>query len=195
MKQYYYTVASLPALQFDEAPALTLESFLETLEIEVDEVDRAYILAGRIAPVAADGGAESGEDEPVVPESSLVDIWNRRLGELHRVAAQARAQQLSWEAERLPRPDVSEAGLPERVRAILSEETPLRVELAWMRALWMVTEQLDTGHHFDREQLAAYYLRLQLALRRVRIADAEAGDRELQHQYEKAAETLMEIVK
>lgn len=185
MRQYYYTVASLPALRFDEAPFLTQEEFLEYCEIEASEDDLAVIRSAEIW--------RTTDEEIPKSESATLDAWNSLLQELQRSAALVRAQNIGRDADRIPRPDVTDAGLGERIRQVLNEDNPLKTENALLRLLWQNAEGLEAGHHFDREKLLVYHLKLQIASRRARINDAERGNEEFDRQYEEVAQSLMEI--
>ncbi|MEX2443073.1 MAG: hypothetical protein WD492_05685 [Alkalispirochaeta sp.] len=190
MKQYYYTVASLPALKLEEQPFLSQNDFLEACAVEMDAKDMEYVGSALIRM--------EGEEASIVGVSSsdpvgIASEWIRTLREFQQQAAIIRAQNLGWEAERLPRPDVQDAAIPEQLRQILNDENPLRRELGILRWLWAVADTLETGHHFDREKLFLYHLKLQIALRRTRITDSDAGNEEFDRQYNEVAESLMEI--
>ncbi len=188
MQQYYYTVASLPAVRFEEKPFLARDEFLEICRIEATPDDQDVIENARIFP-------ELQEDEAPQPMPGVLGRWNELVREFSVGAAQIRAQNLGWDSERLPRAAGLDAAMAERTRTVLNEETPLKMEIALMRWLWQVVEDLETGHHFDREKLVVYHLKLQLALRRAHLTDAEAGGEEYDRQYETVAHSLMEITK
>lgn len=190
MRQYYYTVASLPALQLENDPPLTLEQFVEACEVELSPEDRAYVLDAQLR-VEGEQAVITGRG--IHDPSGVLGQWVGILREFQQQAALVRAQNLGWEIDRLPRPDVTDASIPERLRQILGEDSPLKRELAVMRWLWASADQLETGHHFDREKLALYHLKLQMTLRRARITDSEAGNEEFEAQYNRVAESLMEI--
>ena len=185
MRQYYYTVASLPTLRFDEVPSLTQEDFLEYCGIEASEDDLAVIRSARIW--------RTDDEEITTGVSASLDAWNSSLQELQRSAALVRAQNIGRDADRIPRPDVTDAGLAERIRQILNEDDPLKAENALLRSLWQNAEELEVGRHFDRDKLLVYHLKLQIASRRARIIDAERGNEEFDRQYEGVARSLMEI--
>ncbi|SIP98508.1 hypothetical protein SAMN05920897_10294 [Alkalispirochaeta americana] len=182
MNRYYYTVASLPAVRFEEAPFLSEENFLEMCRVEATPEDLEYIASARLLPETLD-----------TPAEGVLERWNRAVREFRCHAAQLRAQNLGWEADRLPRPEGIDASMAERTRSIVNEDTPLKMENALMRWLWQVAEDLECGHHFDREQLVVYHLKLQLAARRARLADSSRGGEEYDRQYETVAHSLMEI--
>ncbi|TVR68097.1 MAG: hypothetical protein EA427_11360 [Spirochaetaceae bacterium] len=188
MQQYYYTVASLPAIRLEEPPFLTSEEFLEICRTEASPEDLEVIRSAVILPDAPDHSS----DQPS-PPPGVLGIWNRMVREFQAHAAPMRAQNLGWEGDRLPRTEGLDASMAERTRAILSEDTPLKAENALMRWLWQLAEDLETGHHFDREKLVVYHLKLQLATRRARLADHESGSEEFSRQYEVVAQSLMEI--
>jgi hypothetical protein len=187
VKQYYYTVASLPALRFEEAPFLDLQGFQENCAVEMSNEDRAYVFSATILLTG-----ESATNAEAL-ETGCRAQWNRLLREFQQQAAIVRSQNLGWEIDRLPRPDVRDATIPERLRQILNEENPLKTEMAALRWLWQAAEALEPGHHFDRDALFLYHLKLQISLRRAALSDSDAGNEEFDRQYDKVAESLMEI--
>lgn len=184
VQQYYYTVASLPAIRFEETPFLSAEEFLEICRIETSPEDLAIIRSAALFPEA--------EQEPA-HFPGVLELWNRIVREFQAHASPIRAQALGWEGDKLPRTEGLDASMAERVRAILNEDSPLKTENSLMRWLWQVAEDLETGHHFDREKLVVYHLKLQIAARRALLADHEAGSEEFSRQYEVVAQSLMEI--
>jgi hypothetical protein len=201
--QYYYTVASLPAQRFSEKSFLTQEEFLEYCRIEVSPDDIAVIEAARIwygesdttasASTSESGSAASAGGGKAVAGNALLTAWKKRLLDIQRQAALARAQLLGRDADDIPRVDLTDVGLPEQVRQILNEDNPLKTEIALLRILWHQADVLEAGHHFDCEKLIVYHLKLQIAARRARINDVEAGREEFDRQYDTAAQSLMEI--
>ncbi|MFW5642631.1 MAG: hypothetical protein ACOCYQ_01265 [Alkalispirochaeta sp.] len=186
MRQYYYTVASLPAIRFEEMPFLSQEEFLEYCAIEATPEDLETIRSAAIW-LTDDDETEFFSPSPVHRE------WIAGLRELQRQAALIRAQALGRDTDRLLRPDITDAGLTERLRIVMNEDTPLKTENALLRLLWQRAENLEAGHHFDREKLLVYHLKLQIAARRARINDTEAGAEAFDQQYEVVAQSLMEI--
>lgn len=190
VKQYYYTVASLPSLKFDEESPISQEEFAEICAVELSGEDLRYVEQASIR-LTGENAAVSGES-PEDPPGVLRE-WNRMLREFQQQAGLIRAGSLGWEVERMPRPDVEDAAIPERLRQIANEDNPLKQELAILRYLFEAAESREPGHHFDRETLALYHLKLQVVLRRARISDADAGNEEFDRQYETVAASLMEI--
>ena len=190
MRQYYYTVSSLPALKFEEEPAFSVEDFLEACAVELTAEDYDYVTS---ATIRLEGDTASVPGVATGDPAGTLGEWIRILREFQQQAAVIRAQNLGWETDRLPRPDMRDASIPERLRQILNEENPLKREQGILRWLWSTAESLGIGHHFDRETLDLYHLKLQIALRRVRISDSDAGNEEFERQYSQVAEPLMEI--
>jgi hypothetical protein len=186
VRQYYYTVASLPAIRFEETPFLSQEEFLEYCAIETAPEDLEMIRSAVIW-LSNDDTSEGSPSSPVLRD------WIAGLRELQRQAALIRAQALARDTDRISRPDITDAGLAERLRMVMNEDTPLKTENALLRLLWQRAESLEAGHHFDREKLLVYHLKLQIAARRARINDTEAGSAAFDQQYEVVAQSLMEI--
>jgi hypothetical protein len=185
VSQYYYTVASLPALRFEDDPFLDVASFLDMCRVEASEEDMQYIERGSIWLTR--------EEMEVTPGDAVSYRWFQALQDTQIQIAILRGQTLGWEGERYPAVSGSDGILLERSRSILNEENPLKMELALLRRLWQIVEDLEAGHYFDREKLFLYHLKLQIVKRKVRISDSEAGDAEFDRQYATVAESLMEI--
>lgn len=185
MSQYYYTVASLPALRFEDDPFLDIPTFLDMCRVEASSEDMGYIESAAIW--------FTREDMDQIPSDSVAHRWAQSLRDLQIQTAVLRSQALAWEGERFPPVSGSDGTLLERARAIVNEENPYKMELALLRRLWQTAEDLEAGHYFDRDTLFLYHLKLQIVLRKVRISDTEAGDTEFDRQYATVAESLMEI--
>lgn len=186
MRQYYYTIAALPAVTLEEPPFFDEERFLDHCRAFLHPRDLAYLHDARISP------AEEGESS--VSEgaaSGVLAAWNLFRSSVYAYGAVARAQSLEWEFT--PPAIDADPVLAERIRLILAEDTPLKSESSLLRTMWSFLEEIGIGHFFDREAIVIYYLKLQLALRYQRITDNQAGREEFDRQYEELSKALMEI--
>ena len=190
MKQYYYTVASLPALSFDEVPALTPEGFLQVCRIEMDEEEYRYVAETTLRLEGEEARARGAR--PTDPPG-VAGRWRVIVREFQQQMALVRAQLLSWEGDRLPKPDATDGSIPDTARQILAESSPLKRELGTLSWLWARAGEMEIGHPFDRETLALYHIKLQIATKRARLLEHEAGNTAFEAQYTKVAQTLMEM--
>ena len=182
MSQYYYTVAALPALRFEDPPVYDRARVLEQCEVEVAPADIAAILAAKLWPSEADTTAAK----------SVLARYYELVFDLQRYMAAARAAKLGWDAGELPRASGVEPSLADMARGLVIDDEPARAEQSLLRYLWTVLEDLEVGHYFDLNILILYHLRLQLVERRVTIANLEAGQAEFRRQYNTVAESLLE---
>lgn len=190
MKQYYYSVSVLPAVTLEGIPFFTPHEFLEHCAVFVSADDLAYISSASLfAHWNADDGAWYA-----LPDSGNLSRWFSFLEDLQTYLAFVRAQSLGRERIGFPDPSGLDARLEDSVRKIASEENPHRAELAFLQLQWEYLDNLELGHFFDREKLAVYFLRLQIALRRNLISDRDAGNEEFTRQYDTIAQAMMEIV-
>lgn len=189
MRQYYYTVAALPAVRLEDDPFFDHNGFLEHCSSFLHPRDLAYVRSARITPEDSSDGDDS-ISEPAAT-TGLLAVWDLFLRSVFSHAATVRAQELGWETT--GQTSESDPALAERIRQILGEETPLKSESALLQMMWIVLEDLTIGHFFDREAILVYYLKLQLALRYQRITNTEAGREEFDRQYGELSKALMEI--
>lgn len=193
MRQYYYTVASLPSIKLEDSPFYTSAQFLEVCSVELTPEDLPYVAGASITPAVPD--EPPGGGNPLHQPDDLLGLWAAWQREFTLLLAHQRAQALSWDAERMPRSDLSDPSIIESVRRVLAEDGPLRRELAVMETYWNEVTMLAVGHHFDRDALAAYHLKLQIAARRARMLADGAGKDEYERQYEYVGRSLMEIAR
>ncbi len=186
MKQYYYSVAVLPALGFEEEPFFSVDSFLEHCATFVSPDDLDYIRSASLFPKMTE--TDSGNDPQVL------SIWSRFIADLQSHTARIRSDALGWDAEELPEPSGRDVSVADIARRITAETNPYRAELQLLRLQWDFLDDLELGHFFDREKLTVYYLRLQICLRRRTISDLETGKAVFSRQYDTVAQAMMEIV-
>lgn len=165
MTQYYYLVASLPLLRFDEAAPLRSGEWLEMCREQVTGED--YELLSRIS--FADLSARDDDHAAWRAYSS----WETALR--NELAVQ-RARRL----ERDPGPYLREApfqaGLAALAKEALAAGTPREVETALDRGRWYFLEELETGAQFDLGRLVVYRLKLLLLERIDRFRPGTGGE-------------------
>ena len=174
MARYYYTLATLPALDLDERPFLTWDRFLDRCGRFVTEDDLTALRELRF-------------DAPT-SDPRLAD-WNAALGELRTAKAAVRAAELGWDAP----PEAPNPRGVERLRQARSEDDPLKSEASYLRAVWYIADQLSVGDHFGFRALASYALRLQIATYLAEAKDAASGSVAFDEQYAHVAKQLLEL--
>jgi hypothetical protein len=182
VRQYYYTVAALPSLALEEQPFFDRETFLDHCATFLHPRDLEYVRSASIDPDI---------DWTHLEWTGELARWNEVFRSFMLNGAVARAQRLGWEIE-IDR-DRADAIVAEHTRQLIGEETPLKTEISFLRRMWAFIDSIELGHFFDRESIALYYLKLQLALRYRRITDEDAGREEFDRQYGELSKALMEI--
>lgn len=171
MAQYYFLVASLPFLSYENPDAVPPEVFLKTAAEHLTGTDYEILESAQLEP--ADG---PGTDLPTLVQ------WNRFERGLRNELVRVRAAGLGVDPEQYVRPDMAgrqwtdESGVATVAREAVGEESPLSGEDVLGRARWARLDDLETGHFFDIDRLVIYSLKLQL-LARKRLFDREGGEK------------------
>ena len=158
MTQYYYLVASLPLLRFDDPPPFSSRDWLELCREHVAAGDHA--LLSRVsfdAPVPRRG-------DPAAWQAYAA--WETALRD--ELAVQ-RAQKLGLSPDPFLRDAPFFVGLPAMAKEALGAGTPLAVEAALDRRRWAYIDGLEVGAQFDLGRLVVYRLKLLLLERRARF--------------------------
>ena len=151
--KYYYLIASLPYLNFNDKMPITEEEFLSECEKWLSEEDFMTIKRVSISDFKI-----NTKDSPVLKK------WKEFDFDLRERAAQARKMFLAEAHEKLP----------PRVKEIFREKNPLEIEKLYELRRWDFIEEAEFGHYFDIGILILYYLKLQI-LGRLETFDKEKG--------------------
>ena len=149
MNQYYYTIASLPMLFYEEDLPLSRSKFLGMCRIELADEDYRLIENASIRDL--DG---------VGPTCRALETWRAWEGTLRNELAGLRAQTKGWEAEKYVREGPEAFGVEQVAREAAGDSSPLSAEHTSNRVRWSFLDDLETGHHFDVEKLVVYFLKL-----------------------------------
>lgn len=172
MSQYYYTMASLPMLSYDGVLHITSDLFLDYCGRELSEESMEKL---ENCSIAIPG------DEKLL-EGAARDYWNWEKS-LKNELVKLRSKTMNVdEKDYLHEGDVL-FGVPEIAAAAMKIDSPLEAENFLNRARWQALNDLGTGHFFDFQALAVYYLQLQL-LERKQLFDAERGFEKYQEIYQ-----------
>lgn len=165
MASYYYLVASLPTLNFDQESPFSLEEFYQMCQQELTKNDLKVI------------------------ESLLYDLddsnhpvlvkWNTFVNQMENILSEMRGERLSRETETKGKSD-RDATIVETIKAAMQAENPLEAELILMRLQWDFAAELAQNSYFEIETLASYALQLKLALRKALFKRFE-GKGEFEH--------------
>lgn len=158
LTQYYYLVASLPLLFFDDAPPFSSRAWLELCREQVAEGDHA--LLSRIS------------FEALRPHPNDHALWRAYAAwetALRNELVVQRAQRLGISPDPFLRQAPFYSGLSVLIRETLGAGTPMAVEMALDRRRWSYLEELETATQFDLGRLIVYRLKLLLLERKNRL--------------------------
>ena len=154
MGQYYYLISSLPMIRQDEAPGISVESFLEECGKWLDENEMNII-----NPLAVVPGTD--DIDVAVPKS-----WTEWENGLRNRLARQRGHKLNRDVETVCRHENDWFSEVERAAQDFSAMTnPLDREKMLDDLRWKKLEDLECGHIFDFDRLCVYKLKLMLRLK------------------------------
>jgi hypothetical protein len=171
LTQYYYLVASLPMLFFDDPPPLASQAWLDLCREQVSPHDHS--LLSRVGFDALD------------PRPGDPDVWQAYSAwetALRNELILLRAQRLGLDPEPHLRRAPFYPGLGAFAREALDAGTPKAVETALDYRRWSRLDELESGTRFDLGKLVVYRLKLLLLERKARIRP-EAGARMFAERY------------
>lgn len=161
MSQFYYLIASLPALRFEDREAMEPSEFLELAAEHVSDDDLSQIRKATL-----DAPEEGEARQPAVQR------WLNFERGLRNALVRVRAQRAGTEIARYQRsaPDGSGGDesieLSDLAREAMSHESPLSGEEMINRARFSHAEEIAVGHFFDLDVLVSYYVMLQVLARK-----------------------------
>ncbi len=171
MSQYYFLVASLPLLNYEQRDAIEPSDFLELLADHLTGSDFRLVASATIDPP---------QEELSSPNPTL-QAWIAYERGLRNALVRLRAGRRSVEPGHYLRPDErgdhgdGSAYITDAAREAMGHESPLSGEDALDRARWFSLDELEVGHYFDLDRIAIHYLRLQILARRRRF-DRREGE-------------------
>ncbi len=152
--KYYYLVASLPYLKFEEKPPISKKKFIDECAKWLTPSDMEIILA-----------AEKGCQKIRCANAEALKEWKTFEGDLSKELAAIREARKKGE----------EIKTSEMFRNILREETPLLMEEKLERARWSFLEEKETEHFFDVNWLIVYFLKIKI-MERMAQFDKDKGE-------------------
>jgi hypothetical protein len=158
LTQYYYLVASLPLLLFDDPAPMSSPAWLDLCRDQVPEDDHA--LLSRV-------GFDVPEPRPGDP-----DVWQAYCAwetALRNELTLLRARRLGLDPEPFLRSAPFFTDLPAIAREALETGTPRTAETALDRRRWSRLDELESGTQFDLGKLIVYRLKLLLLERKDRF--------------------------
>ncbi len=171
MSRYYFTVSSLPWLDFESEPPITMDRFIDVCESTLGEED--YNLVSK----ASLDNFESCSDNNVLKR------WSVFEQSLRNELAKARGSNLGIDAQKYVKQFIDDTTTPAIAAAAGKQEDPLKAEMYLCRERWRFLDELEAGHFFEIENLIVYSLRLQILERKAKFK-TDTGNENFQEIYE-----------
>lgn len=148
---YYYILASLPALQFGEAPPLSTAAVLAVCSdwLPASELTR---LRHALTPMPSDA-----------PRDAVGRAWQAWQTALRNALAVARASRRGSDAAPYLRSDdLPDPVLRAQIQECVKADDPLHAERTLDRLRWDFLDNLAGIHMFDYHTMVCYLLKLQI---------------------------------
>lgn len=199
MSNYYFLVASLPLLTYEEREAQEPSEFLTMLEDHLTTADLAAVAAARIdAPLTEESWSEDAVAPDVPgsayarPSNPVIAGWEAFERGLRNALVHLRSSAGHADPQEYIRLDAAghedsdRLEIDEAAREAFNHDSPLSGEDVLNRARWSFLDDLEVGHYFDLERVIIYYLKLQILARRRLFTRAEGEER-----FRQIQETIM----
>ncbi len=180
MAQYYYTVSSLPMLDYDDPGDLKYEDYLDECRKWLKPGEAAVLEASRISP----------ERENTLP--GIAEVYRKWEISLRNELVLLRSASMGLNPEDFLAPSEPFPDTAALAASAFKEESPLEAENILNRGRWDFIESLKAGHFFDLEYLVLYSLQLQI-LERKRCFEEEAGFARYQEIYKNILSGIEEL--
>jgi hypothetical protein len=175
LSSYYYAVATLPMLKFNEAPPVSTEQFEELCREQLDTKDLALVIESKL-------NRYDRESKNTTFQAFI--MWETALR--NRIASM-RGQLRSREYEEYLRPGEDILGMEEIAKDAFSISSPYEAELKLYSERWSYLDELDTNQFFNLETMTVYYLKLQI-LEKLKDFNREKGMAGLKEAYRRIRE-------
>ncbi len=155
MSNYYYLVASLPHLEFNDDPPIEKEVFREECRKWLSRRDLQMLYSAKIS-----------ESEKDASNAKVVSDWKTFDSELRRLLS------LEREGNKI----TGSSPIPSALEEVLSEGSPLQKEIKYEKMRWDFLDSEGKQHFFDINWLAVYFLKLQI-LDRLATFNKDKGEK------------------
>jgi hypothetical protein len=177
---YYYLVAQLPGLIYDQQPLMSSEAFKELAKGFLSKHDATLLDKVSLDPFPPEQGGSYEEKAPS-SGSSFIDAWREWERTLRLNLAKQRAFKIKRDAPvGVPSDPADAAAAAAKIMAVADE--PLEGELLTLKVRWNVIETLQGLEYFHINTILAYLLKL-LLLERHALFQTETGFAEYKSLY------------
>ena len=178
---YYYLMAQLPYLIFEQRPPMTSAAFMSLCETLLSKGDLALMKSLSLDPQPSEGRKKRLQDEVVsakyegptysksAPASGcgFIDSWREWERALRLNLAKDRAIKKGREdLIQVEPPHIPQDAVNTAAKAVSSSMSPLEGEMIIDKARWNVIDNLVGIDYFNRRNVFAYFLKLLLLERR-----------------------------
>jgi len=163
-RSYYYFIASLPLLDFDQPLPFPVEKFradCERLLVPSDYQDILCVLEDRLL---------HGHHDLIRRMARVRDLFFQELGQRRRRMYQHHAQEQHSE-EYSPYPRITEL-----LNHADQASHPLAAEILIAKTMWHYLDELTAGHIFGMDHLLVYAFRLKILARFEEIHSSRGSD-------------------
>jgi hypothetical protein len=174
LAQYYYTVAALPMLSFDEKPDIDSEHFLDFCKTTMEEHDFSILSQSK----------GNNTSPPTEKDPQVLREWKKRERAIRNSMAVLRGQKKNIDAEAYLRQADFYMYADDQAKEFFQAATPLEGEMSIIREQWKFIDEQEVGHIFDIDALLCYYLKLQLLERKMKM-DHDRGKERFEKLYER----------
>ena len=167
MASYYYLMAQLPYLIYEQKPPISSAGFKALAETQLSEEDAALMRYLSLDP-DPDGKLPSYAELSPPTGCDFIDSWREWERSLRLNIAKNRAVKLKRDnLSALEPPFYPVEAVAAAVKSVNAEISPLEGEFLIDKARWNAIESLAGNNYFDRNSVYAYFLKLMLIERRV----------------------------
>jgi hypothetical protein len=153
VRRYYYTLAALPFLQYEDKAPFSTEEFIAVCRGNIAQEDVELLQRVQLEPADPLGN-------PFLAE------WYGWELALRNELVKLRAGKLGLEVNEHLREGEFYTGVFDVAREAFSQDSPLDGEEVLNRARWRKIDEMEVGRFFELSNLIAFSLKLQLLLRK-----------------------------
>lgn len=153
MANYYYLVSSLPSLELEERPFLSLDKFIESCADWLDDADLKLLDLVSLVP----------DEQCCCPTDSAVCRWNQWETCFRNKVAKVRGSKLNKDISEFVRhEDDFFSEIDRFAQDATAAKNPLEAEKLMDQSRWKALDNLEACHEFDIDKLCVYKLKLML---------------------------------
>jgi hypothetical protein len=176
VRRYYYTLATLPFLQYEDKAPFSTQELYEACRGNIAEEDLALLEQVRLEPADSLGN-------PFLAE------WYGWELALRNELVKLRAGRLGLDVNEHLRPGEFFTGVFDIAREAFGQDSPLDGEAVLNRARWRKIEEMEVGRFFELANLIAFSLKLQILLRKDQFT-REQGREKFDQIYQRIREDI-----